>query len=164
MSKWRPKILQWHLKFWKPGYGFALYWSKTIWDKHVFLHVVIATDGWNVLGRHNFLAQKLEAKIVSLVSVHSHAHRFASTSCYCDRFVQYGARRGVTRGPRGRNSPGTESLWGRQITAGGAEWLRGRRKFPTMAQVLLSIQYTCFRKTSFSNFGGPNLLLVPAAI
>jgi len=44
--------------------------------------VAIATDGCNVIGRHNFLAQKLEAKIVSLVSVHSHAHRFASTSCY----------------------------------------------------------------------------------
>ena len=46
VSKWHPKILQWHPKFWKPRHGFALYWSKTIWGKHVFLHVAIATDGW----------------------------------------------------------------------------------------------------------------------
>jgi len=75
-SKWHPKILQWHPKFWKPRYGFVLYWSKTIWGKHVFLHVAIATDGYNVIDPHNFLAQTLEAKIVSLVSVHRHAHRF----------------------------------------------------------------------------------------
>jgi len=30
VSKWLPKILQWHPKFWKPRYGFALYWSKTV--------------------------------------------------------------------------------------------------------------------------------------
>jgi len=54
-----------------------------------FLNVAIVTDkhvfperGYccNVGGRHNFLAQKLEAKFVSLLSVHSHAHRFASAS------------------------------------------------------------------------------------
>jgi len=45
-----------------------------------FVHVAIVTDGCNVIGRHNFLAQKLEAKHVSLVSVHCHAHRFASAS------------------------------------------------------------------------------------
>ena len=73
VSKWRPKILQWHPKFWKPRYDFALYWSKTIWDKHVFLHVAIATDGCNVIGRPNFLSQKLEAKILSLISVHTGA-------------------------------------------------------------------------------------------
>ena len=83
VSKWHPKILQWHTKFWKSRYGFALYWSKTIWDKDVVLHVAIATDGFNVTtGRHNFAAQKLEVKIVSLVSLHSHVHRFASASCY----------------------------------------------------------------------------------
>jgi len=49
-------------------------------DKHNFLHIAIATDGCNVIGRHNFLAQKLEARIVSLASVHCHAHRFASAS------------------------------------------------------------------------------------
>jgi len=33
-------------------------------------------------------------------------------------------------GEGGRNSPGAESLWGRQITAEGAEWLRGVPKSP----------------------------------
>jgi len=33
-------------------------------------------------GGHIFLAQKLEAKIASLVFVHCHAHRLASASCY----------------------------------------------------------------------------------
>ena len=88
VSPWHPQILKWHLKFWKPRYGFALSWSKMIWDKHAFLHVAIATDGCNVIGRHNFLAQKLKTKIASLVSVHSHAHCF--TSAYCRWFVQYG--------------------------------------------------------------------------
>ena len=50
-----------------------------------------ATDGCNVIGRNNFLAQKLEAKIVSLVSVHSHAHRFCLL-LFCRRFGQYGVR------------------------------------------------------------------------
>jgi len=36
--------------------------------------MTIATDGCKVIRRHNFLAQNLEAKIVSLVS----AHRTAS--------------------------------------------------------------------------------------
>ena len=42
--------------------------------------------------------------------------------------------RGVTRGSRGHNFPGAESLC-------------GRRKVPTMSQVLSSIQNICFRKT-----------------
>ena len=72
---------EWHPKIWKLRHGFALYWSKTIWGKHAFLLVAIATDGCNVIGRRNFLAQKLEAKIVSMVSVHCHVHRLAS-ACY----------------------------------------------------------------------------------
>jgi len=47
VSKWHPKILQRHLKFWKPRYGFAMYWSETNWGKHAFLHVATATDGCN---------------------------------------------------------------------------------------------------------------------
>ena len=58
---------------------------------HVFLHVAIAIDGCNFVGVHNFLAHKLEAKILSLVSAHSHAHRFGLL-LYCNRFVQYGVR------------------------------------------------------------------------
>jgi len=51
----------------------------------------------------------------------------------------------------GRNSPGAESLL-------------GLRKVLTMSQVLFSIQYICFRNTSGSNMGAPNLFLAPGAI
>jgi len=54
---------------------------KRFEQKHAFLHVTIATDGCHVIDRHNFLAQKLEAKIVSMVSVHCHAQHLAS-ACY----------------------------------------------------------------------------------
>ena len=43
--------------------------------------MAIATDGCNVTDRHNFLAQKLDAKIVRMVSVHCHEHRLVS-ACY----------------------------------------------------------------------------------
>ena len=82
VSKCHHKILQWHPKLWKPIYTFALYCSKTIWGKFVFLHVAIATDGCNVIGRNNFLAQKLEAKIVRMVSMHCQAHRLVSAFYY----------------------------------------------------------------------------------
>jgi len=52
-----------------------------VWGKHVYLHVAIATDGCNVIGRHNLLPQDLEAKIVGMMSVHCHAHRLAP-ACY----------------------------------------------------------------------------------
>jgi len=39
-----------------------------------------------------------------------------------------------------------------------------RRKIPTMSQVLSSLQCICFRKTTVSNMGAPNLLLAPGAI
>jgi len=39
----------------------------------------------------------------------------------------------------------------------GAEWLRGTPKSPNNVQVLSSIQWICFRKTSGSNIGAPNL-------
>jgi len=44
--------------------------------------MAIATDGCNVIGRLNFLAQKLEAKSVSLVTVYCHPHRPALASYY----------------------------------------------------------------------------------
>jgi len=48
--------------------------------------VAIATNGCNVvaynIGRHIVLAQKLEAKSVSLVSVQCHVLRLASASYY----------------------------------------------------------------------------------
>jgi len=72
--------------------------------------------------------------------------------------------RSVTRG-QGGAIPRAPSHYG------GAKSLRGapngcgrRRKVPTMPQVLSSMQYICFRKTSVSNMGAPNLLLAPGAI
>jgi len=58
--------------------------------------------------------------------------------------------RGVTRGGKGGQ------FSGRQIIA-------GRRKVPTMSQVLSSMEYICFQKTG-SNMGAPNLLLAPGPI
>jgi len=39
----------------------------------------------------------------------------------------------------------------------------GRRKVPTLSQVLYSIQFICFRKTLGTNMGAPNLLLATGA-
>jgi len=47
---------------------------------------------------------------------------------------------------------------------GGAESLLGPRKVLTMSQVLPSIRQICFRKTSVSNMGAPNLILAPGGI
>ena len=75
----------------------------------------------------------------------------------CD-YLSNSCKSGVLRRNEGRqggnNSPGAKSLW-------------ERRKVPTLSQVLSSMQYICFRKTSGSNTGVPNLpnlLLVPGAI
>jgi len=40
----------------------------------------------------------------------------------------------------------------------------GSRKLPTISQVLSSITYNCFRKSSGSNIWAPNLRLPPGAI
>jgi len=68
---------------------------------------------------------------------------------------------GAWRGGQGGAIPRALSHYG------GAEWcqkVRGRQKVPTTSQVLSSIQNICFRKTSVSNTGAPNLLLAPGAI
>ena len=57
--------------------------------------------------------------------------------------------RGITPGVKGHNSMSAESLG-------------GRRKVLTMSHVHSSIQYICFRKTSGSKMGAPNLLLAQA--
>jgi len=46
--------------------------------------VAVATNGCNVIGWHNFLAQNLEAEIVRMVSVNCYAHRYALASYYID--------------------------------------------------------------------------------
>ena len=43
--------------------------------------MAIPPDGCNVIGRHNFLEQKLEAK-KSLISVYCHAHHLSAVSYY----------------------------------------------------------------------------------
>jgi len=50
---------------------------------------------------------------------------------------------------------------GRRITMRGPNYCGGRRKVPTMSQVLSSIQYIYFRKTSGSNMGGAKLASCP---
>jgi len=62
---------------------------------------------------------------------------------------------GVTRGAQ---------FPGRQITTGAPNDCVGRRKVPTISQVLCLIQYILFRKNSGSNMGAPNSLLDPGAI
>ena len=61
------------------------------------------------------------------------------------------ATRGVTEGGKGMQFPG--------------RWVKmGRRKVLKMSQVLTSIRWIFFRKSSGSNMGAPNLLLDPGAI
>jgi len=71
----------------------------------------------------------------------------------------------ITTPDQGRNNGGQEGTipWASNHY-GGAESVRGPQKVPKMSQVLSSIQYICFRKTSGSNMGAPNLLLAPGAI
>jgi len=64
----------------------------------------------------------------------------------------------VTREARGKQFQSAKSLRGALNDCG------GRRKFPTMSQVLSSIQYICFRKTSGSNTRAPKLLFAPGTI
>ena len=61
--------------------------------------------------------------------------------------------RGVTMGASGAQLPG------RQIIIEAPNDCGGRRTVPTTSQVLSSIEYICFRNTSGSNMGAPNLLL-----
>jgi len=44
----------------------------------------------------------------------------------------------------------------RRITMGAQNHCVGRRKGPTISQVLSSVQYICFQTTSGSNMGVPN--------
>jgi len=60
-------------------------------------------------------------------------------------------------GQGGHNSPGAESLWGRRMTVGGADKSQQCHKYFLQ-------QHICFRKTSGSNMGAPNLFLAPGAI
>jgi len=65
---------------------------------------------------------------------------------------------------RGDISPSAASLQGAESLREAPNDYAWRRKVSTMSQVLSSIQYICFQKTSGSNMGAPNLLLIPGAI
>jgi len=92
------------------------------------------------------------------------------SSCFRNKLVKnrptsYSPARGVTKRVQEGTIPWALNFYG------GAESLRGapndcgeRRKVPTISQVLSSIQYICFRKTSNSNMGVPNLLLALGAM
>jgi len=56
-------------------------------------------------------------------------------------------------GARGAQSPGRRIPMGAPNYCDGRGMTAGRRKVPTMSQVLSSIKYFCFRKTSGSNMG-----------
>jgi len=65
--------------------------------------------------------------------------------------------RGVTRGAQ---SSGCRITTGATNHCGGMPDNRvGPRKVPTISQILSSVEYICFRKTSGSNVVAPNLLL-----
>jgi len=91
VSKWHPKILQWHPKFWKPRHGFALYWSKMTWgSKHVFLHMAIASDGCNIIGRTEFSGAEVGSENCKFANcVLSCAPPHFGLLLYCRRFLQY---------------------------------------------------------------------------
>jgi len=57
---------------------------------------------------------------------------------------------GGSEGGKGR------TILRRRYTLGARNHCVGRRKGPTMSQVLSSVEYICFRKTSSSNMGAPN--------
>jgi len=68
-------------------------------------------------------------------------------------------------GIQGCNEGGKGAKFPRlRVTMGAPNGCGGHQKVPTTSQVPSSTQYICFRKTSVSNTGAPNLLLVPGAI
>jgi len=71
---------------------------------------------------------------------------------------------GVTRGKGGAQLPGHRITLGAVKYCGGRRMIVEAQKVPTVSQALSSIQCICFRKTSGSNMGAPNLLLAPGAI
>jgi len=82
----------------------------------------------------------------------SNAHHSSSMLLVINMTVAWGHMNGRNEGGQGRAIPRVPNDCG------------GHRKVPTMSHVLSSIQYICFRKTSGSNMGTPNLLLAPGAI
>jgi len=106
------------------------------------------------------LRQVLNAYLKSFAAFFRIARQGSLCFCYCLSTKVSISGQGRNEGEQGgRNSPGAESLWGTKSLRGEPNGCGGRKKIPTMSQALYSIQYICFRKTSVSNMGVPNLLL-----
>jgi len=139
--------------------------SRKSWQKLYILHVLFGirhTWYWLLIRtwKMTFLGKGPWLHFMALlIHFSEHAHLRILKKCKHERLVtrRNHISRGVTGGQGGRNSLGAESLWV-------AESLQGRRKVPKMSQVLSSIQWICFRKSSGSNMGASNLLLAPGAI
>jgi len=70
----------------------------------------------------------------------------------------YNVDRGVTMGGKEGTIPRAPNHYM------GVEKLRECRKISTILQVVSSVQYICFRKTSWFEQRAPNFLLVPGTI
>jgi len=68
---------------------------------------------------------------------------------------KYKIHRVVTKGSKGGKIPRAPNYYG------GAESLRGRQKSQQCRKYLLQYSTFCFRKTSDSNVGAPNLFHAP---
>ena len=66
--------------------------------------------------------------------------------------------------PESRTALQERNEGGKRALFPGSRITMGAPKIPTISQVLSSIQYICFRKTSVSNMGTPKLLLAPGTI
>jgi len=97
---------------------------------------------------------------------------FAMISCWCCKFpiiakstqlMSIASQRPVDQGPNEGEASGAQFL-GCGIDMVAPNACEGRWKVPTVSQVFSSIQLICFRKTSSSNMGAPNLFLALGAI
>jgi len=109
---------------------------------------------WGVAQLHSYVGHNYLSWSGTFNVFLSHSGKLFANANTCSflHAALWFSQQGRNEGARGgRNYPGAESLWGRQ-------------KIPTLSHVHSSIQYICFRKTSGSKIGAPNLHLGPSAI
>ena len=121
---------------------------------------------WGVSQLHSYAGHNSLSKSSTFNALLWHSGKLFANVYVCSflRAALWFNQQGRNEGARMRNYPGAKSLLGALKYCGGAEWLRGRQIVPTMSHVHSAIQYICFRKTSGSKMGEPNLLLAPGAI
>ena len=92
--------------------------------------IAIDTDAvvWCNVGVNGYMERKIEVE--ETVSHKCYYTNFCASVKVAPMARAMPAIMGVTRGERGHNSPGAESLCRRRITAGDAKWLRGASKSP----------------------------------